>query len=132
MLAPGTRCCSSGCADGSGSAGLDTLNSVGSPAWNAVVSRSETDDSGLPDRDSGAAVPTRRSVVGTSGWNSSAAGAVAREGPGPRDSVGGGCEPETALAEVLSDEPSVIAAPLPVPSPVADSGRPRRRGSRAG
>src|SRR2546430_2801682 len=109
MLAPGTRCCSSDWPGTCIAAGPGGSDSIGSPVLKAVVSRSESEGSPLAGvEDSGAeTVPTRRSV-GTSGWKSSAAG----------DDAGGeeGAS-ETALAEVLSDEPSVISGPLPIPSP---------------
>src|SRR5277367_5302992 len=119
MLAPGTSCCSFDGAAESDPGELGASNSIGSPAPNAVVSRSRSDDSPLDGREaSGAAtVPTWRSV-GTSGWKSSAAGDVA--------------EPVTASAEALSDDPAVIPGPLSVPSTVGWSGRPRWIGSPPG
>src|SRR6185437_595419 len=153
MLAPGTRCCSSGGAADSASSGS------GAPASKAVVSRSVSDDSPLAGAASpgAATVPTWRSV-GTSGWKSSATGddaggAADRGGAGKSDPVGddaggaadrGGAgksdsaEPgdpadegksETAFTEALSDEPSFISAPLPSPFPVDSPGCPPPRGS---
>src|ERR1700730_9291971 len=119
MLAPGTSCCSSDGAAESGPGELGASNSIGCPAANAVVSRSGADDRppGGAEAFGAATVPTCRSV-GTSGWKSSAAGDDA--------------EPVTALAEPLSDDPSVISGPLSVASPVGRSGRPRWRGSPPG
>src|ERR1700722_14737036 len=114
MLAPGTSCCSSGGGAAPDPGELGASNSIGSPVPNAVVSRSGSDDSRFDGEASGAVtVPTCRSV-GTSGWKSSAADDDA--------------EPVTALAEALSDGPSVIPGPFSVPSPVGRSGCPRWMG----
>src|ERR1700730_12388427 len=108
MLAPGTRCGSSsaggGAAAGPRGASNSPLDRVGSGAGT---------------------VPTRRSG-GTSGWKSSTAG--------DEDDAGGrgGSVSETALAEVLSDGPSVIPGPFRVSSPATCSGSPRQRGWRTG
>src|SRR6202040_2177220 len=95
-------------------------NSVGSPSPKAVGSRPRSADGsplGPVEVSRAATVPTWRSG-GTSGWKSSATG----------DDAGS----ETALDEVLSDGPSVIPDPLPIPSPVGCSGCPRRMGSCTG
>ena len=68
----------------------------------------------------GATVPTCRSG-GTSGWKSSATG----------DSEGL-VGSETALDAALSNGPSVIPGPLPIPSPVGCCGCLRPKGSRTG
>src|ERR1700727_1576385 len=119
MLAPGTSNCSSDGGAASDPGELGASNSIGSPVPEAVGSRSGADD---PPFDGGEAsgavtVPTCRSV-GTSGCKSSAADDDA--------------EPVTALAEALSDGPSVIPGPFSVPSPVGRSGCPRWMGSPPG
>src|ERR1700722_20180378 len=118
MLAPGTSCCSSGAAE-SDPGELGASKSTGSPVPNAVVSRSGSDAPPLGGGEAyGAATVPTWSSGGTSGWKSSAADDDA--------------EPVTALAEALSDGPSVIPGPLSVPSPVGRSGCPRRMGSPPG
>src|ERR1700761_353370 len=119
MLAPGTSCCSSDGTAAPDPGELGASNSIGSPVPNAVVSRSGSDDSpfGGGEVVGAATMPTWRSV-GTSGWKSSAADDDA--------------EPVTALAEALSDGPSVIPGPLSVPSPIGRSGCPRWMGSPPG
>src|ERR1700722_17314445 len=109
MLAPGTSCFSSGGGAAPDPGELGASNSIGSRG---------SDDSRFDGEASGAVtVPTCRSV-GTSGWKSSAADDDA--------------EPVTALAEALSDGPSVIPGPFSVPSPVGRSGCPRWMGSPPG
>src|SRR5271163_2614908 len=116
MLAPGTSCCSSDGAAEADPGELGASNSIGSPMPNAVVSRSGSDSPFDGGEASGAATVPTWSSVGTSGWKSSAADDDA--------------EPVTALAEALSDGPSVIPGPLAIPSPVGCVGYPRRRDSR--
>src|ERR1700737_2129076 len=115
MLAPGTSCGSSWLGDGSADGSRGASKSIGSagPAEGSPLGRG---GSAAPD------APTWRSG-GPSGWKSSTAGASDA-------ACGAGSMSETALDEVLSDGPSVIPGPFPIPSPVTFSGSPRLMGSR--